>query len=102
MINIRSIKKLKDNEGITLRKGIVINYKTGYQVATEGIETTSPLIAIKTVRNYKGNCGIWYNEGIYYVDKCHRVSTKAQALEIGKQHKQLSVFKWADKSLIWC
>lgn len=39
MINIRSIRKLKDNDGLTLKKGKIITYKTGWQVATEGIET---------------------------------------------------------------
>lgn len=102
MINIRTIKKLTNNDGLTLRKGKPINYKSGYQVATEGIETASPIAAINAVRNYKGDCGIWYSEGIYYVDKCRRVATKRDALKIGKECKQQSVFKWADKSLVWC
>lgn len=100
MINI--IKNLKSNEGLTLKNGQPINYKSGYQVATEGIETANPQKAIQAIRNYKGNCGIWFNEGKYYVDKCQRVSNKAQAIEIGKAHNQLSIFKWSDKSLIWC
>lgn len=46
MINIRSILKLKENEGLTLKKGKTTTYKTGWQVATEGVETTSPREAI--------------------------------------------------------
>lgn len=42
MINIRTIKKLQNNDGLTLKGGKCITYKSGYQVATEGIETTSP------------------------------------------------------------
>lgn len=38
MINIRSILKLAENDGLTLRAGKKITYKTGYQVATEGVE----------------------------------------------------------------
>lgn len=41
MINIRSIRKLQDNDGLTLKNGKPITYKSGYQVATEGIETKS-------------------------------------------------------------
>jgi hypothetical protein len=40
MINIRTIRKLTNNDGLTLKKGKIITYKSGWQVATEGIETT--------------------------------------------------------------
>lgn len=102
MINIRTIKKLKEEEGLTLKKGKPITYKTGYQVAVYGIETTDPEVAIKTVREYKGNCGIWYSNGIYYIDKSLRVTTKRDALSLGRQCKQISILKWADMSLVYC
>ena len=41
MINIRSIKKLSNGDGLTLKAGKPIRYKSGWQVADEGIETTS-------------------------------------------------------------
>ena len=47
MINVRTLKNLKENDGLTLKKGKRITYKTGWQVATEGIETTDPYVAIK-------------------------------------------------------
>lgn len=102
MINIRSIRKLKNNDGLTLKKGVAIVYKTGYQVATEGIETTDPRVAINAVKAYGGNCGIWYSEGIYYVDKSHRVNTKREALEVGRACNQISVLRWADMGLVYC
>ena len=40
MINIRTLKKLANNDGLTLKAGKCITYKTGWQVATEGKETT--------------------------------------------------------------
>ena len=102
MINIRSIIKLANNDGLTLKKGNKIIYKTGYQVATEGIATTDPREAINAVKAYGGNCGIWFENGIYYIDLCRRVNTKREALEIGRAHNQISVLKWADMSLIYC
>lgn len=102
MINIRTIKKLKENEGLTLKKGKIINYKTGYQVATEGIETKDPNEAIKAVRSYKGDCGLWLSKGVYYVDKSKRISTKKQALTIGRACRQISIFDWSKKDLIYC
>ena len=42
MINVRTIRKLTNNDGLTLRAGRVIRYKTGWQVATEGVECSTP------------------------------------------------------------
>lgn len=102
MINIRSILKLKENDGLTLKAGKIITYKTGWQVATEGIETTSAREAIKAVKAYNGNCGIWFSNGIYYIDKSKRVNTKKEALEIGRACNQISVLGWKKMGLAYC
>ena len=102
MINIRSILKLAENDGLTLKAGKPITYKTGWQVATEGIETTSAREAINAVKAYGGNCGVWYSGGIYYIDKSKRVNTKREALSIGRQHNQISVLGWHNMSLAYC
>lgn len=102
MINIRSILKLTDNDGMTLKGGKRITYKTGYQVATEGIETADPRVAINAVKAYGGNCGIWFSNGIYYIDRSHRVNTKREALAIGRVCNQISVLRWRDMGLVYC
>lgn len=102
MINIRSLLKLTNNDGLTLKGGKPIRYKTGYQVATEGIETTNPRIAMKAIKEYNGNCGIWFANGIYYIDKSHRVSTKREALEVGRACNQISVLNWRNMGLVYC
>ena len=102
MINIRTIKKLAENDGLTLKNGKLIRYKTGWQVATEGIETTDPRTAINAVKAYGGNCGVWYSEGIYYIDRSHRVNTKREAMQIGKACNQISVLCWRTMGLAYC
>ena len=102
MINIRSIQKLSDNDGLTLKKGQKISYKTGWQVATEGIECKTAREAINAVKNYGGDCGVWYSDGIYYIDKSRRVSTKKEALAIGRACNQISILKWSNMSLVYC
>jgi hypothetical protein len=102
MINIRSILKLKDNDGLTLKKGAPIVYKTGYQVATEGIECRTAREAINAVKAYGGNCGIWFSNGIYYIDKSHRESTLKKALEVGRACAQISILRWRDMGLVYC
>lgn len=101
MINIRSILKLKDNDGLTLKKGQRVIFKTGYQVATEGIETRDPREAINAVKAYNGDCGIWFADNCYFVDKCHRVSTKKAAIEEGRAHSQISIFDWKNQDCIY-
>jgi len=102
MINIRTIRKLTNNDGLTLKHGKIITYKTGWQVATEGIETTDAREAINAVKAYNGDCGIWYSEGIYYIDKSIRVNTKREAITIGRQCNQLSVLCWRTMGLAYC
>lgn len=102
MINIRTIRKLANNDGLTLKKGKIITYKTGWQVATEGIETRDAREAINAVKAYNGDCGIWYSEGIYYIDKSKRVNTKHEALEIGRACNQISILSWRTMGLAYC
>lgn len=102
MINIRTLRKLNNEDGLTLKKGKVITYKSGWQVATEGKETTDIKEAMLIIKEYNGDCGIWYNEGIYYIDKSHRVNTKREAMEIGRKCNQMSVLCWRTMGLAWC
>ena len=102
MINIRTIKKLNNNDGITLKSGKVIEYKTGWQVAVYGVEVKTAREAIEAVKAYGGNCGVWFADGIYYIDKSFRVDTKKEALKIGREHNQISIFGWTRKNLAYC
>ena len=102
MINIRTIKRLTNNDGLTLKKGKIITYKTGWQVATEGIETRDAREAINAVKAYNGDCGVWYSEGIYYIDKSKRVNTKREAMEIGRACNQISILCWRTMGLAYC
>lgn len=102
MINIRSILKLAENDGMTLKNGNKITYKSGWQVATEGVKCKTAREAINAVKAYGGNCGVWYSEGIYYIDKSKRVNTKREAMEIGRACNQISILKWANMSLAYC
>ena len=102
MINIRSINKLNNNDGLTLKNGKPITYKSGWQVATEGVECKTAREAINAVKAYNGNCGIWFADGIYYIDKSHRVNTKKEAMRIGRECNQISVLNWKTMGLAYC
>ena len=102
MITIETLTALRNNDGLTLKKYTAIIYKSGYQVATEGVETCDPAEALRAIETYNGNCGVWFSDGIYYIDKSHRVNTKHEALEVGRACNQISVLKWANMALIYC
>ena len=102
MINIRTLKKITNNGGLTLKNGKPITYKSGWQVATEGMETTDIKEAMKMIKAYGGNCGIWFSDGVWYIDKSHRVNTKHEAVEIGIKCNQISVLRWRDMGLVYC
>lgn len=102
MINIRTLKKITNNGGLTLKNGRPITYKSGWQVATEGMETTDMHEAMKMIKAYGGNCGIWFADGIWYIDKSHRVDTKREAIEIGRAHNQISILRWNGMRLAYC
>ena len=102
MINVRTIRKLVENDGLTLKQGKIICHKSGWQVATEGVECNTPEEAIKAVRAYAGNCGVWLEKGVYYVDKCKRISTKKEALAVGRAHNQISIYGWRTGKLAYC
>lgn len=102
MINIRSILKLTENDGMTLKNGNKITYKSGWQVATEGVECKTAREAINAVKAYGGNCGVWYSNNTWFVDKSKRINTKKEALQIGREHNQISILKWSNLSLVYC
>ena len=102
MITLNEIANLSENDGMTLKNGKPIVYKSGYQVALDGCETTEASEAFEMVKRYNFNCGIWFSKGVYYIDNSIRVATKREALLIGKLCKQISVLKWSNMSLVYC
>ena len=102
MINIRTIRKLQENDGLTLKAGRIITYKSGWQVADYGYELRTAEEAIACVRKLGGDCGIWYSGGIYYVDHSFRISTKTEALTIGRKYSQISILRWKGFKLVYC
>ena len=102
MINIRTIRKLQNDDGLTLKAGKIITYKTGWQVADYGYELQTAEEAIACVRKLGGNCGVWYSNGIYYVDHSFRVTTKAEALALGRTFNQISIWGWKLQRLAYC
>lgn len=110
-INVRTIRNIAENDGLTLRNGKIIKYKTGWQVAYMGIKCKTPEEVSKLIHgngllnNAHVNIGIWLHEGIYYVDISKRYTTKKEALAVGELCDQQSIYGWAPRKhgqLVWC
>ena len=96
------ILSLKNNDGLTLKNNKPVSYKTGWQVADYGVETRDVHEVIAAIEELGGNCGIWFSDGIYYIDHSFRVKTKREAIAIGRMHNQISVFGWKHQNLAYC
>ena len=94
------LKKIENNGGATFKKGQPIAYKSGYQVGITGVEAATIEEVIKAIKRFE-SCGVWFSEGIWYIDKSIRVSTKKEAVQKGKDYNQQSILKWNDMSLVW-
>lgn len=107
-INVRTIRNIREGEGLTLRNGKIIEYKTGWQVAITGITCRTPEEVSALLHHglgRHGNVGIWFNEGIYYIDVSKRISTKKEAVTVGKVMNQQSIYSWRPRKkgqLVWC
>lgn len=104
-INVRTIRNIENEGGLTLRNGKVVEYKTGWQVGLYGIECRTPEEVSKVLHSdlgRKGNIGIWLSNGIYYIDLSKRIATKGKALAVGKLMNQQSIYGWKTGRLAWC
>lgn len=99
---IEAIVNLKESEGLTIKNYQSITYKSGWQVADYGVECDNVQDAITAIARYNGNCGVWLEKGIYYIDHSFRVNTKREALEVGRKYNQISVLSWSNMKLVYC
>ena len=99
---LEMLRALKNNDGLTLKNGKSICYKSGWQVADNGVECKTIEEAEKAIKEYSGTCGVWFANNIYYIDHSFRVNTKKEALRIGRENNQISILKWSNMSLVYC
>lgn len=97
------LAKILKNGGATINaRGEFVSLKSGYQVSVRdlGRVRTEDLTEdmVKTVIEQglsKGEyCGVWIDEGFAYVDISKRISTKQEAMRLGREKKQLSILDW--------
>ena len=105
--------KLKDviaNAGITMDKqGNALTYARGYQVSECDLEI---IPAYKLTKRHllemlkaleDGKClGVWIENNKAYIDCSEYIATKREAMKLGKQRHQLSIWNWKASEAIAC
>lgn len=98
---LKMVKNLVDGDGLTFKNCKAVSYKTGWQVATDGVEAVTAEEATNIIQELK-TCGVWLSNGIYYVDISHHIKTKKEAMEIGMRNNQQTIYGWAKGNLVCC
>lgn len=104
-----TLKEIIKNGGITLdNNGNMVDSNKGYQVSVRDME----IIKVRDMRKKhlvelltsieKNSClGVWIEKGLAYIDNSKTIATKKEAVKIGKKNKQISIFGWNKKEVIY-
>lgn len=104
------LKAILENGGASVNyRGENVQLKSGYQVSKCDLgrvavaDFTEKMIAdLISYAIHRGEyAGFWVEDGFVYVDISVRISTKAQAIEQGKQLKQISILRWRDMACLY-
>lgn len=104
--------KIIANGGATLgADGKAVDFRRGYQVSKKDcyiLDARHVNKILRAVRSVLADlkagefCGIWVDGGRVYVDVSERIARKRDALKIGRERAQISVFDWRTGAAIYC
>ena len=111
MKRIDLLKILKDGGATLDASGAAVSFRRGYQVSrkdcyTLNVRNTNKIL--RAVRSVLASltageyCGLWVDGGRVYVDISERTARKRDALKIGRERAQISVFDWRTGAAIYC
>ena len=100
-----TINSILRNGGATINyNGERVQMKSGYQVSKHDLVVMpaedfnkyiiKALVATLTSRGEY--LGVWVDNNKVYIDVSHRVATKRDAMQMGRELNQLSILRWAD------
>lgn len=111
MKRIDLLKILKDGGATLDASGAAVSFRRGYQVSRKDCYTLNVRNVNKILRAVRSvlasltageYCGIWVDGGRVYVDISERITRKRDALKIGRERAQISVFDWRTGAAIYC
>lgn len=105
-----TLKNIKKKGGITLcYNGIEHKSYSGYQVSKQDLFITPVYkLRMRDIKNALNRLaateylGIWIENGKAYVDISETIRTKREAIKVGKQRKQISIYGWKQQTCYYC
>ena len=105
-----TLKSIKQNGGATIdRNGYAKNYNKGFQVSIHDLQII-PIYKLrkkeleKIVNSLKSGqyLGVWIDAGKVYIDISVRKYNRENAVKLGRELEQISIFDWNTKECIYC
>lgn len=103
-MKLSELKKIIENGGATLNSnGASVQFERGYQVSKKDCYTLNVsnvrrvLRAVNSLLNSIESgefVGLWVDSGLVYIDISERIPRLADALRLGIERKQKSIFDW--------
>lgn len=111
-MNKIDLVKIIQNGGATLNdSGRAVSFRRGYQVSKKDCYTLNVKHTNKILKAVNGIlnslkpgefCGFWVDGGRVYVDISERIPNKREALKLGRERAQISIFDWRATACIYC
>ena len=111
-MTINELKSIIENGGATLAKsGAAVNFDRGYQVSKRDCYTLNAenvrrvLRAVNSLLRFIKSgefVGLWVDNGMIYIDISERIPRLADALRLGIERKQKSIFDWCTRLCFGC
>lgn len=111
-MKLSELKKIIKNGGATLNSdGKIVNFDRGYQVSKKDCYTltiknvTKILKAVNSLLNTvkpSEFVGLWIDSGKAYIDISERVPRLYDAMRLGIERKQKSIFDWCTRFCFDC
>ena len=99
------------NGGITLKGNEVAYHEHGYMVSLKGYELQVPLeqLGLDVIHEYQQeyeellenhNFGIWIDDDMAYLDISVHIEDLQEAMQVGKENNQISIYDIANNKAI--
>ena len=111
-MTIKELQAIINNGGATLNSdGASVNFDRGYQVSKKdcyNLTVGNVRAVLRAVNSLLRSIapgefvGVWIDSGLAYIDISERIPRLADALRLGIERKQKSIFDWCTRLCFGC
>ena len=102
---IKELQRIKkENSGLTLKDYKSIHYETGFQYSKTENGSTNTCVSVgmacAMVQSFNGTCGIWYDNGLFYIETSYHTEDLHEAYIMARKYHQKSIYAWLTDSYL--